>query len=629
MAPAAKAAAQPFPIMRPDELFSIFRPRFIPQSSNDLMQKELAQEFFFWLAIVLLALLFLWLRPAFFKKLEARGRDLSRKRGWVVAFVILASLALRAALLLVLPIPEPTVHDEYSYLLQAQTFASGRLTNPTPAGWEHLEAFHVNMQPTYQSMYPPGQALFLAAADVLHIHAWWGVWLSVGLLCGAVCWMLQGWMPPQWALLGGLFCVLRFSTFSYWMNSYFGGAVAALGGALVLGSLPRLKRNPRPRYGLLFALGLAILANTRMYEGFIFSLPALAALALWFFPAWKRGRIKLAILAPAVMLLLSIGAAMGYYNRTVTGSPLKLPYVLNQEKYHITKPFIWQARYPIPEYRHQVMRTFYVIHELPDYLRRKDPEYLLDNLRQRAETYYDFYIWPMMALTIFALWSMAKSAKMRIFPITLVLLLAGVLIEQWLAEAHYAAPILAATIAVVLYGLRMTWTWRPKGIPVGAMLVRSAVILLFVQCILATGTFVLDPYRLEGPPYLIPEVERARLMSELERIPGEHLVFLHLHFTDRGVFFWIYNEPDVARSRIIWAHDMGDAENRQFMKMYPNRHVWLIDKDNATNRLVAYPGLGEGSGSSHADVAKPPFETPLYLGLTMHPKDLKTQDLRH
>ena len=574
--------------MRPDEFFSLFRPD--AGDRHHFFQNEMVLEFMFWIVVVLLTLILLRVRTTFFTRVEGYVKRLSIKRGQAVVIVIFMALFLRAAVLPIIPIPVPWVHDEYSYLLQAKTFASGKITNPTPPGWEHFEAFHVNMRPTYQSMYPPAQALFLAAADVVHADPWWGVWLSVGLMCGAVCWMLQGWLPPQWAFLGGLFCVLRFSLFSYWSNSYFGGAVAAMGGALVFGSLVRIRRTPKIRYGLLFAVGLALLANSRAYEGFVCSLPALIALALWFLPAWKRGQVRIAVLAPAMGLLLVVGSLMGYYNWRVTGHALSAPYMVNQQQYHVTKPFVWQARYPIPEYRHQVMRTFYVFHELPGYLNRTHPGFYTELASQRISAYYDFYVWPLMIPLIFAVWVMMKSRKMRILPITMFVLLAALLVEQWPPESHYAAPILAMMLTILVYSLRLMRTWRPKGLLLGAMLVRSIVIVGFAQALLATGSLALDPYQLQDKYGDTGEhLERARLELQLERIPGQHLVFVHFHPRDTGSIFWVYNDPDLATSRIIWAHDMGDIENQELIRLYPNRHLWFVDKVKGLNILTSYP----------------------------------------
>jgi len=296
--------------MRPDEFLHVLRQLGAdPSKREDVFLNSLLIEFIFWGIVFLVTLLLLRFRGRIFDRAEQLLEQYGRRRTWSMVMVGTLALAVRLALLPLVPIPKPIVHDEYSYWLQADTFASGRLTNPTPPLWVHFESFHINMWPTYQSMYPPGQASILALGQVIFGHPWWGVWLSIGIMCAAITWMLQGWMPPQWALLGGLFCVMRYATFSYWINSYWGGAVAATGGALLLGALVRLVRKPATGYAVLLALGLAILANTRPYEGFVFSLPALIYLLVWFIRKrlWTAGFLRQVAL-PAIAVLVMAGA---------------------------------------------------------------------------------------------------------------------------------------------------------------------------------------------------------------------------------------------------------------------------------------------------------------------------------
>src|SRR5271157_1538004 len=196
------------------------------------------------------------LASPWFSRIERAFVRLARRKRLSVAVTGVAALLVRLAILPFCPIPLPFVHDDFSFLLAGNTFALGRLTNPTPAMWKHFESFQITMLPTYMSMYFPAQGLVLAAGKVLFGNSWFGLLCVTALMCAAICWMLQAWLPPTWALLGGMLAVLRLGLFSYWINTYTGGAsLAALGGALVLGAFPRLMKSARLRDAVLLGLG--------------------------------------------------------------------------------------------------------------------------------------------------------------------------------------------------------------------------------------------------------------------------------------------------------------------------------------------------------------------------------------
>ncbi len=504
--------------------------------------------------------------------------------GFFVLF--LAALALAAAVSFVVFMPLPRVHDEFSHLLAADTFRHGRLTNPTHPAWQSLETFHVLQQPTYMSRYAPAPGLFLALGWTLTGKPIAGAWLAYALACTAVAWMLAAFMPRRWALLGGALVAIHPVMFS-WSQSYWGGAVAVLGGALVVGGVGRLWRSDDGTASLLAGVGLFLLANSRPFEGFLLSAIVVGAL-LWTrvrSHGWSpRRHLALAPMFLIGALTLGFGA---YYNSRITGDPLVMPHRAYGKQYAPTPYFLGGEPAPVPKYRHDVMRRYHTGAEMGAYRLQSTAKGRFVGfwikLSMLAEQTFEVPLafmprrapklsWVALLGLLGLPWAIARSRRVRTAAIWFVAFIAGSAIVLWM-QAQYVAPGVCLAALLVVSSMRaLRARWRRSRLVTSLMIAFVALMLssLAASVSMIPGLYV-RPF--DGA------VVRERIIRYLETMPGRDLVIVRYSANHYLHFEWVYNEADIDAAEVVWARAAHPRLNEELLRQFGGRNVWLLDAD--------------------------------------------------
>jgi hypothetical protein len=520
-----------------------------------------------------------------FRRFENAFTRLAERKTLAIWILFFSVVILRLSVLKLLPVPIPGIHDEFSYLLMGDTFAHGRLANPTHPMWMSFETFHVNWIPTYSSKYPPAQGLVLAMGYLLGLP-WIGVLLSTGAMVAVILWMLQAWLPARWALLGGVLVALKLGIASYWMNSYWGGAVAATGGALVVGALAKIMRRPRIRDAFWLGLGIAILANSRPFEGLLLCIPV-AFCFLW----WLAGKMKsdAATRASAVKILLPLGAVlictisfMGCYNWRLTGNAALFPYTLNARTYESAGLFLWdRPREPL-RYNNRQFEDFYNGWELDNYNNSWQDVWRVtaEKLTRSASTYFWWGALLLLPGLPFVLFDHKLRLPLAIFSLVSV----GFFTVIW-SMPHYAAPMTAMIFLLLVQAIRHLRTMKLVGRPVGKALSRAVVVLLAVDTVLAAAHGTCDPlhWTCQGDP------SRVAIIEHLSHTPGKHLVIVR-YGEDYNVHDdWVFNGADIDGARILWARETNPQQDGRLFAYFKDRKIWLIEPEVDNTELLPYP----------------------------------------
>jgi hypothetical protein len=408
--------------------------------------------------------------------------------------------------------------------------------------------------------------------------------------------MLRAWTTPFWSLTGGLLAVIEFGPLNQWMNNYWGGALTAVAGCLVFGALPRLKVAPRERDAVLLGLGLAIHLLTRPYESIFLFLAA----ALFFLPMARQANALRALAKVAPATLLIIAAALGLtllQNKQVTQSWATLPYQLSQYQYGVPAALTFQQN-PVPhtdltpeqtlDYRMQ--RSFHGNNTdtLSTYLLR---------LEYRVRFYRFFFLAPLyLALPLF-------FTSIRRFPflwVTLTLLLFTLGINFFPAyQLHYAAACSCLYILLVIIGLQRLSAIQIHGRYAGRGAARILLFLCGAHFVFWYGLHLFErsgvsqallPYETwDAINHRNPQ-RRILVNRELDKIPGQLLVFVRYNAQHAFQDEWVYNRADIDDARIVWARDLGQEEDEKLLQYYPHRKALLLTPDMRPPQLGDYPG---------------------------------------
>lgn len=523
-----------------------------------------------------------------------RTRAISLPMWYLSLLGLSAWSALIAAMIAMYVQPTPRVHDEFSYMLAADTILHGRLANPTPPVWEALQSFHTVMHPAYASKYPVGAGI-LVALGMMYGMPLASSWLAVGLLTVCVMWMIAGIMPKRWALLGGLLVSLNPFIQLAWSQSLIHGFLPASGSALLLGGVLRLRRRVEFSSALASGVGVALLAISRPYEGLCSSM--ICSGLLWF--AWKRYafwdraqlafRASLYAAAPVIASLVLIAA----HNQAVTGNWRQMPYQLHEAQYGVAPLFVFDSpnlentarRSDLPT----VFHDYHAIDSLNWYRSRVGlsgwSQGVIDAFREMMKLTF-----PMVGLLAISGLYWAHFQLPRNLIMGVALQIAASACVCWV-YSHYLAPMLPWLLLITLLAARKSLKNCSK---LQSQVMRLAIFaVLFVQ----VASLVVFAGFAKTTEAELWSRRRQTVVDQLSADADKHLVLVRYSAEHNVHQEWVYNLADPSASKIVWARYEDGRWINALLQEYPGRKVWEIEADESQPELIEFV-VGSNDDSS-------------------------------
>lgn len=512
-----------------------------------------------------------------------------QRRSVCILFFALLSIFLNSVSVLINGIPKPRIHDEFSYILGAETFAQGRMTNPVHPLSEFFDTFHVISSPTRMSIYPPAQSLFLALGIILFGHPIAGVWISIALMCGVLCWMFYAWLPSRWAFVASFLVLLHLGFYTYWSHTYWGGAVAAIGGGLAFGGLRYFYLVPSKKFTFLIGLGYLILANSRPLEGFLLGIIITAALIPFVTSNNFTIIKKVKLLSPMVILSLITVVQVGFYNEKITGNPFSMPQRFLGEQLTTIPLFIWQKHPPEPELKCDWKTDYIHNFVLPHYYEKlkKYPSTVSQELKNHINFYSGFFLLSIVLLTLPV--SLRDHWYLLSFISIIIIILFDVFFLNIDNQPHYLAPLSGVIFYCIAQSMRSVFSLKTDSYHTGKLLITNVFVIMVLISIFnlsvnrcRPGLFQKNQIQKEWYWY------RADFEKRLKNQEGKHVVMVP-YGPDHNIHKeWVYNAPIIDEAKVVWARYLDSEKNRKLFTYFHDRKFWIVLNENSIPELVQY-----------------------------------------
>jgi hypothetical protein len=140
---------------------------------------------------------------------------------------------------------------------------------------------------------------------------------------------------------------------------------------------------------------------------------------------------------------------------------------------------------------------------------------------------------------------------------------------------------------VLVQCLRHLRLWRWRGRETGLALVRAIPVVACAMVMLRIVAVALHVPL--DPPWPRGNLNRAQIRRTLENTPGGHLILVRYSPSHDLDTEWVYNAADIDKAKVVWARDMGESDNRELLRYFRDRNIWILNADDPQPRSSPYP----------------------------------------